>query len=98
MSLRDNSNVLEKTEKYKTFSVPVEKEVTKIDKNGNESVFTISYKIKFIDSARFMATSLSNLVDNLTIGIHKIECKDCDCFHKYESVKDNFVKYKCLSG
>ena len=87
----------ENTEKYKTFSVPVEKEVTKIKKNGNESVFTISYKITFIDSARFMATSLSNLVDNLTIGIYKIECKDCDCFLKYESVKDNFVKYKCLS-
>ena len=53
------------TEKYKTFSIPIEKEVTKIDKDGNESVVTISYKIKFIDSARFTATSLSNLVDNL---------------------------------
>ena len=30
------------------------------------------YKIKFIDSARFMATSLSNTVDNLTERIHKI--------------------------
>ena len=33
---------------------------------------TISYKIKLIDSARFMETLLSNLVDNLTEGIHKI--------------------------
>ena len=54
---------VENTENYKTFSVPIEKEVTKIDKDENESVVTISYKIKFIDSARFMATSLSNLVD-----------------------------------
>ena len=46
----------ENTEKYKTFSVPIEKEVTKIDKDGNESVVTISYKIKFIDSPRFMAS------------------------------------------
>ena len=68
----------ENTEKYKTFSVPIEKKVTKIDKYGNESVVTISYKIKFIDSARFMATSLSNLVDNLTEVIHKVKCKDCD--------------------
>ena len=37
----------------------------KIDKDGNESVVTISYKIKIIDGARFMASSLSNLVDNL---------------------------------
>ena len=69
----------ENTEKYKTFHVPIEKEVTKIDKDGNESVVTISYKIKFIDSKRLMASSLSNLVDNLAEGIHK----DCDCFLEY---------------
>ena len=54
-----------KQRKVQTFSVPIEKEMTKIDKDGNESVVTISCKIKFIDSARFMATLLSNLVDNL---------------------------------
>ena len=85
------------TEKHKTFPVPVEKEVINIDKDDNESVVTISYKIKFIDCARFMATSLSNVVDNLTEGIHKIKCKDCDFFLEYESVKDNLIKYKCLS-
>ena len=74
--------------KYKTFSIPIEKEVTKIDKDGNESVVTISYKIKFIDSARFMANSLSNLVDNLTEPIQKIKCKDCDCILECESVKE----------
>ena len=47
-----------------------------MDKDGNEIVVTISYKIKFINSARFMATSLSNLVDNLTVRIHKIKYKD----------------------
>ena len=30
-----------------------------------------------------MARSLSNLVDNLSEGIHKIAYKDCDCFLKY---------------
>ena len=44
-----------------------------------------------------MATSLSNLVDNLTEGIHKIKCKVCECFREYESVKENSIKYKCLS-
>ena len=43
----------ENAEKYKTFSIPIEKEDTKTDKNGNESVVIISYKIKFIDRARF---------------------------------------------
>ena len=27
-----------------------------------------------------MTSSLSNLVDNLTEGTHKIICNDCDCF------------------
>ena len=48
----------ENAENYKAFSVPIEKEVIRIDKDGNESVVTISYKIKFIDSSRFMSTSL----------------------------------------
>ena len=63
------------SEKFKTFSILEEKEVTNIDKYGNESIVNISYKIKFIDSARFMASSLSNLVDNLAEVIQKIKCK-----------------------
>ena len=82
---------------YETFSVPIEKEITKIDKDGNKSVVTISYKIKIIDSTRFMASLLSNLVDNVAEGVNKIKCKDCDCFLEYESVNDNSMKYKCIS-
>ena len=52
--------------KVQNFFLSNRKEVIKIDKDGNESVVTISYKIKFIDSARFTRTSLTNLVDNLT--------------------------------
>ena len=44
-----------------------------------------------------MAISLSNLVNNLTEGIHKIKCKDCDCFLEYERLKDNLMKYKCVN-
>ena len=59
-----------------------------------------------------MASSLSNLVNNLTEGIHKIKCKyghndkksetceikykDCECFLEYTNVKDDLTKYKCL--
>ena len=35
----------------------------------------ILYILQFIDSARFMASSLSNLVYILSEGIHKIKCK-----------------------
>ena len=88
----------ENMEKYKTFSIPIEKEFTKIDKDGNESVATISYKIKFIDIARFMANSLSNLVDNLAEGICKIDSRDCDSFFEYESFKDKLFCKKNYSS
>ena len=48
----------ENTEQKKTFSIPIEKEVTNIDKDGNESVVIISYKIKFIDNVIFIASLL----------------------------------------
>ena len=57
----------ENTEKYITFSVPLKKENGKI---------TITYKLKFIDSYRFMSTSISNLVENLS-RIYDKECKKC---------------------
>ena len=66
--------------KCKTFPAPVEKGVAEIDKDGNKNLVTISYKIKFIDRARFMTSSLSNLVHNLREWVHKIKCKDCDWF------------------
>ena len=81
----------ENTEKYKTISVPIEKEITKIDKDGNESVVTISYKIKFIDGAILTANSMSNLADNLVEEICKTKCKDFSSFLEYESVKDNLI-------
>ena len=57
------------------FTVPVEKEVTRINKNGGEITRNISYILQFIDRARFMPSSLSNLVNNLSEGTHRIKCK-----------------------
>ena len=54
--------------------------MTKVDKDCNESIGTISYKINFFDSAKFLASSIPSLVDNLSEGIDKIKRKDCDCF------------------
>ena len=39
-----------------------------------KTIKKITYKLKFIDSYRFMSTSLSNLVDNLS-GVYDKECK-----------------------
>ena len=47
----------------------------RIDKKGKEIIKTISYRLQFIDSARFMASSLSNLVNKITERIHKRKFK-----------------------
>ena len=54
----------EKAEKYTTFSVPIEKEVTRVDKGGNEIKKTLFYRLQFNDRGRFVAISLSSLVKN----------------------------------
>ena len=46
-----------------------------MDKNGEEVTKDISHKLQFIDMRRFMASSLSNLVNNLSEEIHRIKCK-----------------------
>ena len=66
----------ENTEKYISFSVPIKKE------RDNESGKRITYKIKFIDSCRFMPSKLSNLVDNLS-EINNKDCKTCIERKKY---------------
>ena len=53
-------------EKYITFSVPSEKECD----DGR----TITPKLRFIDSFRFMSASLS---DNVSGIVDSIECKSC---------------------
>ena len=58
----------ENTEKYITFSVPIKK--------GHDHGKRSTCKLKFVDSFRFMPTSLSHLVDNLS-EIYKKECKAC---------------------
>ena len=67
--------------------------------------------LQFIDSARFMVSSLSNLVNNLIDGIHKIKwkyghddktCETCRikyeniCFLEYTKFKDNLIECKCF--
>ena len=102
----------ENTAKYITFTVLIEIEVTRINKNREEITKNICYILQFIDSARFMASSISNFVNNLSEGIIIIKCKFghgdkrcetygtkykyCDCFLEYTNFKDDLIEYKCL--
>ena len=80
----------ENTEKYITFSVPIKKRIENKD-------MEITYKIKFIDSFRFMATSLSKLVDNLTEGIHSDKCVNCKSDISYMKVMDETLIFRCFN-
>ena len=80
----------ENTEKYITFSVPIKKKIENKD-------LEITYKIKFIDSYRFMSSSLSKLVDNLSEGIHNNKCLDCKCCLDYIKIENEKLLLKCFN-
>ena len=98
----------ENAEKYITFSVPIEKKITRIVKNGDKITKTLSYILIFIDSARFMGSSSSNLNNNFPKGIYKIKskyghnkknCKRCgikykdyECCLAFSNVNNNLIK------
>ena len=80
----------ENTEKYITFSVSSKKEL------GNSK--TTIYKLKFMDSFRFVPSSLSNLVDNLSEGFHYDECIDCKSYLDYMITKDDQLIFRCFES
>ena len=65
--------LVEEFEKHTIFTVPIKKEVPRTEKNGEENTKNISYGLQFIDSTRFMASLLSNLVNNTSSGIDKMK-------------------------
>ena len=67
-----------------------------MDKDGNDKIMKISYKIKFINSFRFMSSSLSNLGDNLSEGLHSDKCKDSKSCLDYITTKDEQSIFKCF--
>ena len=80
----------ENTEKYITISAPIKKKI----ENKN---IKITYKIKFIDSFRFMSMPLSKLTDNLSEGLHNNKCPDCESCLDYIKTKNEKLILKCFN-
>ena len=80
-------------EKYITFSLPIKKE-------GHDGK-TTTCKLRFIDSFRFMSTSLSELVKNMSGILNSTECKSCiekikinpECY--FVGLKNHRLIYRC---
>ena len=67
--------------KYITFSVPIKK---KLDNDQS-----VTYKLKFIDGFRFMSTSLSILVNNLSEALYNDKCIGYKSYLDYMSINDD---------
>ena len=78
------------TEKYITFLVPIKKKTENKD-------LEITYKIKFVDSYRFMLSSLSKLVNNLYEENHSNKYLDCKCCLDYIKIKNEKLLLKCFN-
>ena len=76
------------TEKYINFSVTIKKEL--------DNAKSITYKGKFLDSFRFMSNSLSNIVDNLSAGLHNDKCTDCKSCLDYMTFRDFQLIFRCF--
>ena len=84
----------ENTEKYINFSVPIKKD------HNHDSGDTITYKIRFIDSCRYLPSKLWNLVDNLP-DINNKDCKTCmerknikpEC--EFIGLRNTRLNYRC---
>ena len=73
----------------------IKKKITK-DKDDNDKITKIFYKVKFSDSYRFMSCSLSSLVTNLSEGLHNDRCADCQSYLHYMATKDKKLIFRCF--
>ena len=73
------NSIGQNNEKYMTFAVPIKKEC------DNDKI--IAYKLRFIEGFRFMSTSLSELVDNMSENFNSIKGKSCTENNRCEQCK-----------
>ena len=68
----------------------------KKDKDGKDKITKMSYQTKFIDSFKFMSSSLLNLVDNSSEGLHSDKCIDCKSCLDYITANDEQLIFRCF--
>ena len=70
------------------------KKKKKKDKNGGETIKNISYILQVLDSIRFIASSLTNLVNNLSVGIQTKKCLSLWIMDDWENFNETALPEK----
>ena len=83
-----NQTIRRKYRKRVSFSGPIKKELDNSE--------TITYKLKFIDSFRFMIISLSSPVDNLSDRFHYNKCIYCKSSLDYMITRNDQLMLRCF--
>ena len=92
--------IAENTEKYISFSVPIYvemkdnygKPIYYRNKKGVKQKYTEKCMLRFIDSCRFMQSSLASLVDNLAgTNTDGIFCEKCSNSMEFMEIDENFI-------
>ena len=102
----------ENTEKYINVTVPIEKEVTRININGEklQKIYPSYYNLLIAQDlwqAHYQILSIDFLKEFVELNVNldmtmkkyetcKIKYKYCNCFLEYQNFKDDLMEYKCL--
>ena len=57
---------------------------------------TVRYEIKFIETLRFIDSSLPSLANNLAKELRNSRCEDCESCLEYTNVEDKLLIFKFL--
>ena len=77
----------ENREKCINFSVQIEKELEHCERE---------FRINFLDSVRFMTSSISSFAGNLAEELHNSKCKDSKSCIEYIKAKNKLLIFECL--
>ena len=94
VELKKKTHLGENTEKWITFTVSIEKAVTRIDKNGEEITKNMSYVLKFLEGIHKPKCKYGQ--DDKKCEYCRIKYKYCNCYFEYTNFKEDLREHKYL--
>ena len=76
--------------------IMIKSKIQKIQKKYREFLVPIKNAKKDKCKIKFISSSLSNLVDNLSDTLHSDKCIDCKSYLDFMLIKDDQLVYRCF--